>query len=512
MSRFASALLFAVVLPLGAQAHPAALDHLDNVSRLQLDDDQVQREIEKVSLQSNRYAVAQDLQITDQAGSWEERADGSALWRLRVASTGAASLSLHLSGVHLPAGAELWLYTADGNDMQGPYTAADGDSIWTAIARGEEVVLEASMPAAAREQFQLTVAQAFHGYRALDNGLYQPKGYFGSAGACTIDTACSDGDNWRQEIRSTVLVTIANTTLCSGTLVNNTAQDDRALILTANHCGITSSNVTQTKAYFNVQKASCGGSSSGSVSQNIAGKTLLAATASGNNTDYSLFELASKPPSSYNTYYSGWDISGAVPTSGVGISHPAGDDKKISTFSSPASLYGSICIGTLGVGNVCVGFTIKALAINWSRGATQGGSSGSGLWNENHRIVGTLSGGTSGCASSNSSQTNGGTDMYARLDMAWAATSVTGNTLKSVLDPLSSSCSGIDGKTPGSSDVATCASGSGSSSGGSSSSGSSGSSSGAGSSDASGGGGSWGFGLLPLALLALCTIPRRHLR
>lgn len=492
-------LLLALVAlwPLSGYAHQVHLHHLERVPRLQLDADKVNAEIQRHHQEAQRFAVPQTLSAGVADGEWEDAADGSSVWRLRVSSPGAASLSVELRELQLPADAELWISTADGQDAQGPYTAADGPSLLTALVRSDEAVIEASMPTAEREQFQLQLAQVFHAYRTLD-GAYMPKGYFGTSGACTVDAVCSDGDNWRDEIRSTVMVTIANTSQCTGTLVNNTAQDDRALILTANHCGITSSNVTQTKAYFNVQKSSCGGSGNGSVTQNISGRQLLAATSGTSNSDYSLFELASVPPPSYNVHYAGWDVSGGIPSSGVGISHPAGDDKKISTYSNPASLQSNICVGSLGAGSICVGFTIKALAINWSRGATQPGSSGSGLWNQNHRIVGTLSGGTSGCLSSNPVQANGGTDMYARLDIAWNAGSVTGTPLKSVLDPLGSTCTGIDGKEPGSSAAAGCA-------GGSSGGGSSGSSGGTPVTDSSGGGGGGGA-LQTLDLLVLLSL------
>ena len=51
-----------------------------------------------------RYGKVQSAAFSpDRNGTWEELADGSRLWRLRIASPGALSLSLGLSRFDLPA-------------------------------------------------------------------------------------------------------------------------------------------------------------------------------------------------------------------------------------------------------------------------------------------------------------------------------------------------------------------------------------------------------------------------
>lgn len=452
------------------------------------------------ALQPYQYAQAQNLDADVSSGSWSQDSNGLWHWRLRLSAPGALSLALRLQSLQLPEQAELWFYDTAGRDVQGPFTNADGDSLLTPLVRSDEAVLDASMPAKARDSFALRLTQIFLGIRPLLLDDYA-KSAFGTAGACTIDVACSDGDAWRDDIRSVVLITIEGTTLCTGTLMNNTAQDDRALILTAEHCGVDASTVSQTRAYFNVQKSRCAGGSSSGITQNMTGARVLAASTTLSNTDYTLFELSGKPPLTYNVYYAGWDVTGAVPASGVGISHPSGDDKKISTFSSPPSSQNSICIGLLGVGNVCVGITIRAWSVSWSRGATQPGSSGSGLWNPQHRVVATLSGGNDGCSSSDPSRSNGGTAVYQRLDLAWSAASSTGTKLQALLDPLNTGCTGLSGKNYGNASTSGCGS----------VPGSSGQDSGGGGSSSGGGGGGGGMGLLGLLpLLALGTL--RHAR
>ena len=474
---------------------------LDRVPRLQLDAGAVVAAIADAQQQPRRFAVPRALAASTADGDWDEAQAGIARWRLRIASQDARSLSLRLHTLHLPADGELWIYAADGSDAQGPFRAGDGLR-YTPIVRGGEAVIEARMPAEQRAQFAIAVAEVFHGFRELAPAVADKSfsNTSGTSSSCNLDAACPQGDAWRDEIRSAVLVTIDNQTLCSGTLLNNTARDDRALVLTASHCGLDAANVANTYAYFNVQRTACGSGPYGAVTQNLAGKSLLASSASGGRTDFALFELRSRPPGTYNVRYAGWDAGGAVPLSGLGIHHPEGDDKKISVFSG-ASAASRVCVGGASAG--CLGgFYIDAWMVIWSQGTTEGGSSGSGLWNQDRRLVGTLSGGSTSC----SNGTTYGSDYYARLDVAWTAASTTGVTLKSVLAPNGSTCLRLDGKDAGGSSAARCDS----AGNALSSAPSSGGEVGASGDDEGGGGGGASTPLLLLPLLLLGLRRRRR--
>lgn len=447
-------------LPALAAARPPQFDHLDRAAQFRLSLSEIKTRITQAKHEPLRFAVDAAVMANAASGSWDVPEPGIARWRLRVASSGARSLSFELRQLQIPADAELWIYDRDGNDIQGPITTSTSGSLWTPLVRGEEAVIEVTMPSSGREQFAILVAEAFHAYRDVSPRSF---GYDagsdtgnGASGSCNVDVACSIGNSWKPQIRSTVMLTISGTTLCSGTLVNNARQDDRALILTANHCGVTAANVESTIAYFNVQRSACGTGSFGSVTQNIRGKTLLANSRTGTETDFALFELASKPPTSFKAYYSGFDISGAVPTSGVGIHHPSGDDKKISRYSTPAAAESKVCIGTRCGPLLTTGFEINAWAVVWSHGTTEGGSSGSGLWNQDGALVGSLSGGNGQCTSTTTN--NGGADFYARLDTAWtqAGATTSGASLKSVLDPQDSGCTRFSGKEPGPATALRC--------------------------------------------------------
>ncbi|THD02560.1 hypothetical protein B1810_13465 [Panacagrimonas perspica] len=454
-------MLFA--LPRFAMATPPTLDSRDSVPVVQLSPVVVKSLIEARKEDGLTFAVGTPVMADASAGTWDEPAPGRARWRLRIGSDGAHSLSFELRQLTLPPNAQLWVYDRDGHDMQGPIVAASTGSTWLPLVRSNEALIEANMPTEEREDFAIVIERAFHGFADVSGRSWplDPSSGTGNgaSGACNVDVACSAGDAWHPQSRATVMLTIAGTTLCSGTLVNNAQQDDRPLVLTANHCGINDLNVTSTIVYFNVQRGACAGGTWGAMLQNLRGKTLLTNSRLGSNSDFALIELASKPPSSFNAYYSGFDISGAVPTSGVGIHHPSGDDKKLSRFTSPASAASGVCIGSHCGELLSDGFKINAWATNWSKGTTESGSSGSALWNQDGYLVGTLSGGRSECTSTTSN--NGGTDYYARLDTAWTqpgANLLSPLSLKSVLDPQNTGCSRVGGKNPGVAAAAACSS------------------------------------------------------
>lgn len=446
--------------PAFATATPR-LDGLDHLPRITLDVRPAKHAEGPSAGQPLRFSEGIPIRFGTGDGHWDEPEPGLARWRIRVESAQAHSLSFRFDDLHLPPGAALWLFDPQARDLQGPLAPPGPGPFWSPLIRGGDAILEVTLPAAQRDAFTLGVAAVFHGYRdiagrswpfdpASDSGN-------GASGTCQVDVACPLADAWRPQARSTVLLVIGGTTICSGTLINNTRQDDRALVLTANHCGITEANVGSVYAYFNVHRDGCGTGAYGGLMQNLRGKTLLTRARTGSGGDHTLIELTAVPPASFGAYYSGWDVSGAVPTAMAGLHHPSGDDKKISRATQPAFAESGTCIGTRCSGLLPDGFRIDAWGVVWSQGATEGGSSGSGLWDGAGRLVGVLSGGHSACVATGIG--NGGVDYYARLDRAWTvpgAGLIAGPSLKQVLDPDDGNCLQLSGKSPGTANPVNC--------------------------------------------------------
>jgi PKD repeat protein len=145
-------------------------------------------------------------------------------------------------------------------------------------------------------------------------------------------------------------------------------------------------------------------------------------------------ELNSNIPSGYNAFFAGWNRANTAATSGVGIHHPAGSAKKISTFTSSLS-----SVSYNG------GAPNAHWLVTWSstangHGVTEGGSSGSPIFNQNGQIVGQLSGGSSFCNAVNDP------DLYGKMSSNWAANGTNNNArLQPWLDPTGSGVNSLAG-------------------------------------------------------------------
>lgn len=384
-----------------------------------------------------QFAVHAELPLSLDQGLWDEPEDqpgsGIARWRTRVASPGALGLALSFNRFHLPEGAELWIYDDAGHLVQGPYTHADENSenaLWTAVVPGAAAVVELRTPAAKRDEVDLQIDRLSHAFIDISkaDALVPAK-----SESCNVDVVCSDGDAWRRQIRSVALITIDGVALCSGELLNNQRRNRDPLFITANHCEIDTPQIAASLVfYWNFQTAVCSGTPSGSLSQSQSGASLLAGNVS---SDFSLLRLTRTPNSAFDVFYSGWDASGAIPLSGVAIHHPDGDEKRISTYLNPA-VNESICLEEQVQG--CAR-RVDTWKVNWTRGSTSEGSSGGGLWNQEGRLVGVLSGGLASCTRPFAN------DYFARLAAGFTAAPAKNAQLKAWLDPCNTGTRVMDG-------------------------------------------------------------------
>lgn len=397
-----------------------------------------------------QFAVATPLSVGLDGGLWD-RADATTdRWRVRISSAGAVGLGLEFSRFDLPEGAALWIYDDAGQQVQGPYTHADQTvegKLWTAIVPGSSAVLELQVPSAERDAVKLELAQVDHAF--LDIGKAAAM-VAAKSGSCNVDMICSDGNNWRDEGRAVAMISIGNTLVCSGQLLNNARQNKDPLFLTANHCQIGQTADTPASSvvfYWNYQTSSCGGTPNGGLSQNQSGATLLAGDV---GSDFTLLRLNKQPSSDYKVYFAGWDAGSAIPQSGVAIHHPQGEEKRISTYST-AAVRQTVCLDGAGSGGGSCTRSVTSWQVNWARGVTESGSSGSGLWNQNHRLVGVLSGGDTSCGNTS------GEDYFARLETAYTAKPAASGQLKAWLDPDDSGITGLNGRDSSSSVVTAVA-------------------------------------------------------
>ena len=381
-----------------------------------------------------RFGIEHEVAWTMQShGTWTEE-NGMRVWRLGVQAEGATGWSFYLSTYDLPKGGELYVYNGDRTEYQGAYTHKNNKP-WGGLAlgvlEGEQVVLEYREPLGLlgpnkTHVGQIAVGQVVQGYRSLLLREFELQaeqsvnGPFGNSGACNINVNCPEGSDWQVESKSVALIVNGGFAACSGAMINNTANDGTPYFLSANHC---LGNPNTWTYYFNHESATCSGST-GPTDNSISGGTLLVADG---GSDVALIELSATPPAAWGVEYAGWDASSANHTSAVGIHHPSGDVKKI-CFEDDAPY-------TDVTGGAQV-WWIDA----WELGVTEPGSSGSPLFNQDHRIIGQLYGGAAACSGS---VNNGAFDYYGRFDVSW------GLGVSEYLDPTGSGTLVLDGYPTG---------------------------------------------------------------
>lgn len=390
-----------------------------------------------------RYAAPHEVSITPwNQGVWERfgrdrRGREQRLWRLRVRSPGARSLNLRFAHFRLPPGARLYAFgIADGSEI-GPFTWNDIDrhgELWTPPLAVDDILLALVVPAIRQHEVGLELRTINHGYAGF--GEPAPK-----SGSCNIDLGCVEADGWQQHARSVGLISVAGAYYCTAFLVNNTAQDGRPLLLTARHCGVHTGNAASVVVLWNHEAPGCrsdDGTANPAAERVAPQMGRLRRFQSGARwladdpvSDFTLLELDDPIDPTLGLYLAGWDRRERSPSSSVVIHHPNTDAKRITIDRDPASITSHL--GSRGPGNS------SHLRIGgWELGTTEGGSSGSPLFNQDGRVVGLLHGGLAACG-------NDEPDWFGRLGAAWEGGGSPSSRLRDWLDPIGSGTQILDG-------------------------------------------------------------------
>ena len=389
-----------------------------------------------------QYRVGHNMPVNlnqNNSGKWQMLANGGRLWRLVIHSEDAMALGLYYNNFYVPNGGQVFLYNETKDHVIGSFTAANNiqDQIRaTQMIEGETIIIEYYEAPGTIGLPAIEISEVVYFYRGVEdfvNGFsYERDGTIKhgteKAENCQVDVACTPESNgWQNQIDAAVHYTFSQgggTFVCSASMINNTAADCTPYIISAWHCGEPNagSNINSWVWYWNYQKTTCAPNSNGSDpskgSQTMTGGTVVASSGNGslnnppgNNqlagSDFYLVELSSEPPSSYNAYYNGWNRSNTAATSGVSVHHPAGSAKKISTFNT------SLNSSTYNGGASGAHWTVYWSATANGHGVTEGGSSGSPIYDQNGRTVGQLSGGSSFC------NATGSPDLYGKMYTNW---------------------------------------------------------------------------------------------
>lgn len=382
----------------------------------------------------------------DNSGVWHLLPNGDRLWQLNVICPRALSVNFSYDKFWIPEGGKFFVYSRDRKHSIGAFTSQNnkGDKenaggFLTGLVYGSDVILEYYQPKRVNDDPIISIDYVVHGYRYINYGAK----LFGDAESCEVNVNCDEGQDWQNEKKAVALIVVDRNRLCTGALVNMTDFGQEPYLLTANHCVSSDGDacgdaiLNNYAFYWNYETPGCNNTHIEPAYLSTSGATLLA---NNDYSDFALLRLTEDPKylPSYTPYYLGWNRSTTNITAGVCIHHPRGDVKKISTvLNQPVSL-------------------ISLWKVYWKNtehghGIVEGGSSGSPLFNHEHKVIGQLKGSIPLLSCDNPDEYSA----YGKLNISW-----TGNNNDSIcrrlnhwLDPIGTGELAIEGLLPISSNV-----------------------------------------------------------
>lgn len=339
------------------------------------------------------------------AAAWTSAAEGMRTLRVEVASPGAAALRVAIRLPAMPPGATVRFAAAGDTATRYAVPASEvaGATLqfgeyWSPVIDSERVAIEIDMPADARVAgATLEIARLSHlvvgatASRAEELKLLQD---VGGSGPCNLDYQCAapqDQATWNAADATGKLVfttEYGSTARCTGTLLNDTTSSGTPYLFSASHCFENAYRAANLQVWWFFDSASCGSLQPGAYTVQTGGAALLGRS---RDWDWALLRLNGAPPEA--VWFSGWNAETLPASSPVEIfHHPRGDLKKWSQGVSFTQVPVFIEPVTGGDGT----FT----RVMWTRGTTEGGSSGGALrwWNGEYlEVRGGLLGGDAYC-------------------------------------------------------------------------------------------------------------------
>ena len=370
-----------------------------------------------------RIGLGRDLPAGDASRAMrpDHPRDPSQPGTLRIIAPGALALRLAIQAVGLPDGAvtrisgpglqdAAVLSGAEINaslraDRDSGANAGDlGPVVWSPLVLGDTVTLQVELPeGAAAGSPRIRVPRISHVFRLP---FLEPD----PADGCHEDPACHPG--WETASRATALLLHTDlagaTSVCTGTLIQDADPATRIpYLLTAHHCCSDQPRASSIEALWLRRPGGCAGPVAGF--EAVSGGAELLHT--DKTTDTTLLRL--RRPAPTGAAFAPW--AAELPAEGqavVGVHHPGG--------GSQAIVFGEVvehlnCDDILHCGDGSDPDGTHYMRVQWDGGTTLPGSSGSGLFLPDGRLVGVLSGGFGDCSRP------GGPDDYGRVDLAHKA-------------------------------------------------------------------------------------------
>ena len=359
--------------------------------------------------------------------------NGDILHQFGIECKNAISINLQFDQFYLPEGAVLYIVDPIHRKFDGAYTHFNNNKtkmLGSEILKSDKIIVEVLIPSEKQHLANLNLGMIVHGYKSLEAMAKS----LNSSGTCEIDVNCPLGLGWENQRNSVALIIMGGST-CTGSLVNNTSGTIIPYFLSANHCGTTPGAwVFRFRWESPPGQVDCGTTAvsiDGPTNMSVNGGNLCA---SSSISDFTLTLLNQTPDPNWDIYYNGWDRTNIPATELTVIHHPEGDIKKISRDNSTA------------ISSSFNGGAVDSHweAPSWDYGVTEAGSSGSPLFNQDHRTIGQLHGGNSDCGASPSDMN----DEFGKFHVSWDGGGTDNTRLSNWLDPGNIAPNFIDGINP----------------------------------------------------------------
>ena len=336
-----------------------------------------------LTLEANQIGVNRSVAVSPNTRAQKfVNPDGSQIIVLVIKSSGASGIGVHFRNFALADGEEVYVYGAAADSIVfGPFTDKgpwSSGEFWSGTVDGDTVVIEFYKKTDENGQ-GFEIFEVSHILAELD---WRLRSNTPDVLNCEVDAACY-GDPEKNAV-GRILFYDNGWRICTGTLLNNLAQDQTPYFLTANHCVSTQAIAQTVEVYWFYQTTSCNSGVLRNWVHSPPGANLLATQSSN---DFSLLRLQNNAPG--GAYFSGWtSVAQPTGTSVFGLHHPDGYVPP-SIPSYLRRVTGSI-IGTNV--NCADSGLVNGYITAWTSGTAEQGSSGSSLFTSNgHYVVGVLS-------------------------------------------------------------------------------------------------------------------------